>query len=441
MSMKNNRALPSKAAPRDRARPSRPRTRSPAGKLRFGPDLMARLDALAAFTEVEGQLTRRYLSPAHIAAMRRVEAWMAEAGMSVRTDPLMSLFGRYEGKTPGAPAIMIGSHIDSVLDAGRYDGPLGVLAAIAVVAELNDRGERLEHAIEVPAFGEEEGSRFSAHILTSSALVGAVAPELLDLRDADGISVREALARAGGNAEAYRDCIRRKGEIAAFLELHIEQGPVLVAQGKALAAVTAINGSVRSRVTVTGFAGHAGTVPMGQRRDALAAAAEMILAVERIGASEPGLVATVGRINTLPGAQNVIPGHVMFTIDMRCPSDAARGRAHRALVPTLKRIAKQRRVDVEVDTYQVNAATALDPLVIEAVSEAIAACGQEPVRLPSGAGHDAMIMAKHCPSGMMFLRCKDGISHNPAESITVEDADLSVRALLEAVRRLDGRLG
>jgi allantoate deiminase len=336
---------------------------------------------------------------------------------------------------------MIGSHIDTVIDAGRYDGNLGVLAAIAAVAELHARGERLEHAIEVPAFGEEEGSRFSAHILTSSALTGAVGPELLDVRDADGISVREALAQAGGDAAAYRDCVRPRGEIAAFLELHIEQGPVLEGQGKSLAAVTAINGSVRSRVTVTGFAGHAGTVPMGQRRDALAAASEMILAVERIGGSEPELVATVGRIVALPGAQNVIPGRVSFTIDMRCPSDAARDRAHKALVPALRAIARRRGVEVDVDTYQLNAATALDPLVIDAVSEAIAVCGQEPLRLPSGAGHDAMIMAKHCPSGMIFLRCKDGISHNPAESITVEDADLGVRALLEAVRRLDDRLG
>src|SRR5262245_49299182 len=409
--------------------------------MRFGPDLMARLDALAVHTEIEGQLTRRYLSPAHIAALRQVEAWMAEAGMSVRRDALMSAFGRYEGKTPGAPAIMIGSHIDSVLDAGRYDGPLGVLAAIAVVAELRDRGERLDHALEVVAFGEEEGSRFSAHILTSSALTGAAGPELLDVRDADGISVREALARAGGNAGAYRDCIRPKGELAAFLELHIEQGPVLEAQGKALAAVTAINGSVRSRVTVTGFAGHAGTVPMGQRRDALTAACEMILGVERIGASEPGLVATVGRISALPGAQNVIPGRVALTVDMRSPSDTVRERAHGALILALREIAGRRGVEVEIDTYQSNAATALDPLVIDAVSEAIAACGQEPLQLPSGAGHDAMIMARHCPSGMIFLRCKDGISHNPAESITVEDADLGVRALLETVRRLDGRLG
>jgi allantoate deiminase len=412
-----------------------------ASGLRFGPPLMARLDALAAFTEVEGQLTRRYLSPAHIAAMRQVEAWMAEAGLSVRTDPLMSLFGRYDGREPAAPAILIGSHIDTVIDAGRYDGNLGVLAAIAVAAELRDRGERLSHAVEVVAFGEEEGSRFPAHILTSSALIGAVGPDLLEVRDADGISVREALAQAGGDADAYRDCVRPKGEIAAFVELHIEQGPILEAEGKALAAVTAINGSVRSRVTVTGFAGHAGTVPMGRRRDALAAASEMILAVERIGGSEPDLVATVGRIAALPGAPNVIPGRVAFPIDMRSPSDAVRDRAHAALVPALHEIARRRGVELEVDTYQTNAATALDPLVIDAVAEAIAACGQEPLRLPSGAGHDAMIMAHHCPSAMIFLRCKDGISHNPAESITAEDADLGVRALLEAVRRLDGRLG
>jgi allantoate deiminase len=429
----------------DAADPDPPMQKQPghdaASGLPFGPGLMARLDALSAFTEVQGQLTRRYLSPAHIAAKGQVEAWMAEAGMTVRTDPLMSAFGRYEGKEPGTPAIMIGSHIDTVLDAGRYDGNLGVLAAIAAVAELRDRGERLEHAVEVVAFGEEEGSRFSAHILTSSALIGAVGPELLEVRDADGITVRQALAQAGGNADAYRDCIRPKGEIAAFLELHIEQGPVLEAEGKALAAVTAINGSVRSTVTVTGFAGHAGTVPMGKRQDALAAASEMVLTVERIGGSEPNLVATVGRIAALPGAQNVIPGRVAFTIDMRSPSDAVRDRAHGALVPALQEIANRRSVEVDVDTYQRNAATALDPLVIDAASEAIAACGQEPLQLPSGAGHDAMIMARHCPSGMIFLRCKDGVSHNPAESITVEDADLGVRALLDAVRRLDGRLG
>jgi allantoate deiminase len=420
--------------------PSQSSPHNNSGSPSFGPALMARLKALAAFTEVEGQLTRRYLSPAHVQAGRQVATWMAEAGMSVRTDPLFSVFGRYEGRNPGAPAIMLGSHIDTVVDAGLYDGNLGVLAAIAVVAELARRGERLGHAIEVAAFGEEEGSRFPTHILTSSALIGAMAPELLDVRDGDGVPVREALVAAGGDPEAYRHCVRKKGEIAAFLELHIEQGPMLQERGAALAAVTTINGSVRSAVKVTGFAGHAGTVPMTSRRDALTAASEMVLAVERVGASDPDLVATVGRIAALPGAQNVIPGRVTFTVDMRSRSDAVRDRADAALRSALRDIARRRGVTVEVDTYQRNAAAALAPQVVDAVGEAIAACGQRPICLSSGAGHDAMIMARHCPSGMIFLRCKDGISHNPAETITVADADLGVRALLEAVRLLDRRL-
>ena len=420
---------------------SQRRGRANGQALRFGPALMSRLDALGAITEIPGQLTRRYLSPPHIDSMRQTEAWMVEAGMSVRTDALMSLFGRYEGKTPGRPAIMIGYHLDTVVDAGRYDGGLGVLAAIAVVAELARTAERLNHAIEVAAFGEEEGSRFPTHILTSSALIGAIKPTLLDAKDASGTSVREALAAVGGDAKAYRACARKKGEIAAYLELHIEQGPVLEAKGLALGAVTAINGSVRSIVTVTGFAGHAGTVPMGARRDALTAASEMILGVERAAAAERDLVATVGRAKVLPGATNVIPGQVEFTIDMRGPEDAVRHRAHTALLAALRRIAKQRGVGIDIDTFQENPAVALNTGLIDAVAEAIAACSHEPFRLPSGAGHDAGIMARHCPSGMIFLRCKDGISHNPAESITVADADLGVRALLEAVRRLDRWLG
>jgi allantoate deiminase len=216
---------------------------------------------------------------------------------------------------------------------------------------------------------------------------------------------------------------------------------VLESKGLALAAVTAINGSTRSLVTVEGFAGHAGTVPMDARRDALTAASEVMLAIERAGRSERDLVATVGRIRALPGAPNVIPGRVEFTIDMRSPADAVRKRAHEALLRQLKDIAKARSVRVRVDTYQENAAVALDERIQEAAADAIAACGCQPMRISSGAGHDAGVMAKHCPSGMIFLRCKDGISHNPAESITVADADLGVVAMLETLRRLDARLG
>lgn len=410
-----------------------------AKSLPFGPALMARLDLLAAHTEVPGQLTRRYLSAAHMEAMRQVETWMVEAGMRTRVDSLCSLFGRYEGQRPGAPALMIGSHLDTVVDAGRYDGGLGVMASISAVAELSRRGERLAHAVEVAAFGEEEGSRFPAHILTSSAMIGAVKPALLDGKDGAGISIREALAAAGGSDDLAA-CVRAQGDIAAYVELHIEQGPVLESKGLALASVTAINGSVRSVVTVTGFAGHAGTVPMSGRRDALAAASEMMLAIERLAASAPDVVATVGRIKALPGTQNVIPGRVEFTIDMRGPVDAVRHQTHAAVVAALTEIAKRRGVGVEIDDFQDNAATSLDPNVIEIIAAAIQECGQQPIRLPSGAGHDAGVMAKHCPSGMIFLRCKDGISHNPAESISVEDADLSVRALLETVRGLDRAL-
>ena len=401
---------------------------------------MARLDALAAFTEVPGQLTRRYLTPAHVATMGQVRVWMEEAGMQVRVDAVCNVIGRYEAMKPGAPAILLGSHIDTVVDAGKYDGNLGVLAAVAAVADLGDRGERLDHAVEVVAFGEEEGVRFPTHLLTASALVGTLEPAIFETRDGGGVSVREALAAAGGDADAYRSCARKRGEIAAYLELHIEQGPVLYDQGHACAAVTAINGAIRLIVTLRGFAGHAGTVPMGFRRDALAAAAEMIVAIERLGASQGDLVATVGRVDAGPGAPNVIPGRVEFTVDMRSPSDAVRHRAQRELLALLRDIAVRRRVEMETRIYQEIPATALDARIIAAVREAVAACGLDVVELSSGAGHDAMMMAKLCPSGMIFLRCKDGISHNPAESITVEDADLGVQVLLETVRRVDRRL-
>ena len=284
---------------------------------------------------------------------------------------------------------MLGSHLDTVLDAGRYDGALGVLAAIAVVAELSRGGERLQHALEVAAFGEEEGTRFPTYILTSSALIGAVGPELMDRRDKDGISVREAVAAAGGSADTYLSCARKAGEIAADLELPIEQGPVLEQSGLALGAVTAINGSHRLSVTVSGFAGPAGTVPMWQRRDALAAASEMVLAIEHPASSDKALVATVGQIAALPGAQNVIPGKVSFSIDMRSPSDAVRDRAHRALLTTLSEIAARRGVALEAVTYQTNARTPLADGVIPAVLRGD--CGLRP-----GAAEPALRRRSRC---------------------------------------------
>ena len=405
--------------------------------LRLGRATMVRLDALGTITETPGILTRRYLSPAHAAAMQQVQAWMGAAGMRTRIDAVGNVIGRYEGSLENAPALLLGSHIDTVVDAGRYDGALGVVAAIVAVDELMRTGERLAHAVEIVAFGDEEGVRFPTRLLTSRALTGSIEAKDFDVRDARGISVREALEAVGGDANAYRDCVRASHEIAAYLELHIEQGPVLQEKGLAVAAVTAISGGNRMQITVTGVAGHAGTVPMALRHDALAAAAEMVLAVERIGNSAPDVVATVGRIEARPGAPNVVPGRADFTVDLRSPTDAQRSRCLDRLLVVFDEIAARRGQLVESEVYYEMPAVKLDSHVVEAVSEAITACGYQPTQLPSGAGHDAMVMAERWPAGMIFVRCKDGISHNPAESIAVADADVAVRVLMEALRCLD----
>ncbi|MDX2201681.1 MAG: allantoate amidohydrolase [Hyphomicrobiaceae bacterium] len=408
---------------------------------RPGERAMARLEALAGITETPGSLTRRFLTPAHASAMEQVAAWMREAGMSVRIDAMANVIGRLEGETPGAPAILIGSHIDTVIDAGKYDGNLGVIAGIEAADALAAEGARLRHAVEVVAFGDEEGVRFPSHLLSSRSLTGTVRGKELEACDADGVSVKAALAALGHAADGLKQCARKEREIAAYLEVHIEQGPVLQAKGQPLAAVTAINGAARMRVRVTGMAGHAGTVPMALRQDALAAAAQMVLEIERIGRKGGNrLVATVGRLEVRPSAPNVVPGEVLFTVDVRSPVDAVRRGAQERIAGALEKVAAERCVTLTAETYYEMAATAMDRRIVATVLEAIGAVGAEPLSLASGAGHDAMAIAQRWPAAMMFVRCKDGISHNPAESITREDADIAVRALIEAVRRLDRSL-
>jgi allantoate deiminase len=406
----------------------------------MGKRVMDRLDSLSEISESPGALTRRFLTPAHARAMRQVETWMQEAGLQVRVDPIANVIGRLEGRSPGAPAILIGSHIDTVIDAGRYDGNLGVVAGIEAAAALASSPEKLEHAVEVIAFGDEEGVRFPSHLLSSRSLTGAVRARDLDVVDADGISVQAALDSMG-LARGLAACKRADKEIAAYIEVHIEQGPVLQAKGLALAAVTAINGATRMRVHIEGIAGHAGTVPMTLRQDALAAAAELVLEVEALG-REGGdkLVATVGRLEVRPNAVNVVPGQVHFTIDVRSPADTIRAAAQKKIASALRKIEKKRGVRVTAETYYDMPATKMDDRVVAAVSAGIAAVGQKPIALASGAGHDAMAIAPKWPAAMMFVRCKDGISHNPAEHITREDADLAVRALIAAIRHLDETL-
>jgi len=402
----------------------------------------ARCDALgfAPYSEIEGQLTRRFLTPAHAAALEALAGWMAEAGMSVRRDAAANLIGRYEGEAPGAKALIIGSHIDSVRNGGRYDGPLGIMLGIDVVEALNRVGRRLPFAIEVVAFGDEEGSRFPASMSCSRAIAGVLDVSALEMRDADGVSVAEALAAFGGDPSGIASAARRPEEVLAFLEAHIEQGPVLEAEGLALGLVTAIAAQKRLMVRIEGQAGHAGTTPMGLRKDPGPAAAEAMLALERIcRAGTDGLVGTVGRMTALPGAFNVIPGAVEFSMDIRAETSSTRDAAVEAVTAEIHAIAAARGLSATVTLMQALAESPCDPSLMGLLEDSLAALGLPVRRLPSGAGHDAMVMADLCPTAMLFIRCEGGISHNPAEAVTEADCALAARAMLTFIDKLERR--
>ena len=390
--------------------------------------LMARLDEFAAFTDEPGKLTRLYLAPSYRAACEQFVRWAQGAGMSARIDAVGNVRARYEGKREDAPSLMLGSHIDTVRDAGRYDGNLGALAALAVVEQLAAKDVRLDHAIEVVAFGDEEGVRFSTTMTGSRAVAGVLSAMAMDARDKDGITLGQALTEFGGDAEYSYAAARARG-VAAFAELHIEQGPVLEAKGLALGVVAAINGATRMLVTVTGLAGHAGCVPMELRRDAVAAAAEMILAVEARGQTEPDLVATVGRLEVEPGAVNVIPGLARFSLDVRSPRDEWRRRAVSDIHAACVAIAARRGVDAVFLPVHEAPAYLCDTDIVGGFDRALTGMGLPAFHLPSGAGHDTMVMGQMVPSGMLFVRCAGGISHNPAEAITAEDCELALAAL------------
>jgi len=394
--------------------------------------LMARLDEFAAFTDEPGKLTRLYLSPSYRAASERFARWADDLGMDPEIDAAGNVHARYEGKTKGAPILMIGSHIDTVRDAGRYDGNLGALAGLAVVEQLREAGERLDFAIDVVAFGDEEGVRFPTTMTGSRALAGLVPQTCLVLRDKEGVTLKDALVSFGGDPEKLFQ-LRARG-INAFVELHIEQGPVLEAEGLAIGTVGAINGATRIAATVEGLAGHAGAVPMALRQDALAASAEMILSIEARARLEQDLVATVGRLDAEPGAVNVIPGLVRFSIDIRAPRDEWRRRAVSDIVVSLQQTAKRRNVRLALAQTHEASAYVCDPRIIAGLDAATTAVGHKPFHLPSGAGHDTMMMGQLCPAGMLFVRCKGGISHNPLESITPEDCEVALAALTRFVK-------
>jgi allantoate deiminase len=398
-----------------------------------GARALARCDLMGAvpYSEVEGQLVRRFLTPAHRAALDTLTQWMTEAGMSVRIDAAANLIGRYEGTTPNAPALMVGSHIDTVRNGGRYDGALGVMLGIDVVEAMSVAGRRRPFAIEVIAFGDEEGSRFPASMTCSRAVAGTVDASVLATQDADGVSLGEAFAAFGLPQTDLAQAARQPGEAIAFVEAHIEQGPVLEAEELSLGVVTAIAAQKRLMVHIAGAAGHAGTTPMGLRRDPGPAAAEAILAVERIcSGGRDGLVGTMGRIAALPGAFNVIPGAVAFSLDIRAATSTTRDAAVEEIAAEIEAIAARRGLSVGVELLQDLAESPCDPVLTDLLATAVASVGVQPRRLQSGAGHDAMTMAALCPTAMLFLRCKGGVSHNPAESVREDDCILAARAML-----------
>jgi allantoate deiminase len=402
----------------------------------FGEAISNRLLELAALSDESGRLTRPYLGPAHRRATDLVAYWMRDAGMSVRVDPMASVVGRYEASDGGTQTLMLGSHIDSVRDAGRFDGPLGVVTAIEVVKAAFKSGKRFPFAIEVIAFGDEEGGRFASTLGGSRTLAGTFDEKAFDELDENSISRREALTVFGCDPSRIAAEKRSPDRSIGYIEVHIEQGPVLEKEGLPLGVVTTIDGVTRGTVDVEGVAGHAGTVPMPMRKDALAAAAEMLLAVEERARARPNLVATVGKLEVPRSAPNTIPGRVRFTLDIRSPSDLEREKAVHDIEATIAAIAQRRGVTQRFTPGHEAPAAHCDDRLSSQLAAAADACGAKPLRMPSGAGHDAMAFDKIIPFAMLFVRCRAGVSHNPDEFASPADIDIVARVLLTFLDRI-----
>ena len=400
----------------------------------LGDEIVGRIEELSAISETSGSLTRVFLTREHRAAAELLLGWMRSAGMRAHLDAIGNICGRYEGEQPGMPCLMLGSHYDSVRDAGKWDGPLGLITAISCVADLNRRRARLPFAIEVVGFADEEGVRFASTLLGSRAVAGTFDESVLGKLDAAGISMHEAIARFGLDPDHVGRAARTRAELLAYVELHIEQGPVLEGLNLPVGVVSAIAGATRLAANLTGMAGHAGTVPMPLRRDALAGAAECIVEIEEFcRTDEGGLVGTVGYVHAKPGATNVIPGYVSFTIDIRAPTDAHRKRAVTDIVRRIENIAKRRKLALQIDVTHENRTVPCAPWLKHQVADAIAAEGFRVFELPSGAGHDGMAMIDIADIGMIFVRCRGGISHHPDEHVDKADVEAGARVLLRLI--------
>jgi allantoate deiminase len=378
-------------------------------------------------------VTRLYLSPEHRTAAETLIRWMEEAGMEARMDEAGNVVGRYHAEGGGGPYLLTGSHMDSVVNGGRYDGPLGVLTALDCVAVLNSRGQRLPFGIEVLAFADEEGTRFRTTLAGSRAVTGDHGDDLMSARDADDRTMRDAMVAFGLDPAAIGRATHRPDDVIGYVELHIEQGPVLQAASLPVGVVTAISGQTRATIRLEGAANHAGTVPMHMRHDPVLAAAEIALAVEKVATAHDNTVGTVGVLRAEPGVINVIAGAAALTVDLRAQADPVRHAAFEKIETAARQIALRRGVSIVIEVILDLKSCPCAPGFIRQISAAIETAGFNALPLPSGAGHDGMAMSRLTDIGMIFVRCKDGISHSPQEAVATDDVAAGAAVLLSFI--------
>jgi allantoate deiminase/N-carbamoyl-L-amino-acid hydrolase len=395
-------------------------------------------DQLAQWSETQGGLTCTYFSPAHKAVAQQLRVWMRSGGLDAEIDALGNVVGRYLSAVPSARTLIVGSHYDTVANAGRYDGRLGILTALVVAEHLTRTRQQLPFHLEVIGFAEEEGVRFSAPYIGSSAIAGRFNAALLQRSDSHGVSLGAALQEHSVDLTMIKRLARDPRLLRGYLEVHIEQGPQLLERNLPVGIVTSIAGVMRFRIAVQGVAGHAGTVPMALRHDAAAAAAEIVLAVERRCGAASGLVGTVGQLEVPHGLINVIPGRCELSLDVRATDDETRDAAIADIRGAIAEIAQRRGVNTEITEIARHPAVPCAAEMQSAIARSITKAGIEPFRLASGAGHDAEQFAGLTEIGMLFVRCGNGgISHNPLETVTAHDADLAARVLLDVVTNLN----
>lgn len=403
----------------------------------FGTRILDLAERLATFSEASGELTCTYMTPAHRAVAAQLREWMQAAGMSVDIDVVGNVTGRYASSNASARTLILASHYDTVRDAGKYDGRLGVLAPLVVIEHLARTGRRLPFHVDLIAFSEEEGARFGTAYIGSAAIAGRFDMSMLDRRDTAGVSVADVIRGSGGDPNMIPKLARRPDDLLGYLEIHIEQGPILLKENLPVGIVTAIAGCIRHAVTITGTAGHAGTVPMPQRHDAAAAAAEIVLFVEKRCGRTTGLVGTVGRLTVPNGAINVIPGRCEISLDIRADETSKRDQATADVLTEIETIARRRAVKIEVTEVQRTPVVSCSPRMQQRLADAITRAGVRPYHLPSGAGHDAIMFEGLTDTAMLFVRCGNGgISHSPLETITAADADTAARILLDVILNL-----